>query len=216
MKRDFWLQKWEEGDIPFHQQDVNTDLIQYFSQLDLRKGEHILVPLCGKSVDLIWFAKQGLSVIGVELSPIACHDFFSEWGVEPIVTNHGSFTIYEYNHIKIFCGDFFELSTDSLPSIKGVYDCKALIALPPDVRQRYVKHLIACVGEHVKILLITLDTHDTVKSPPFPINQAEINMLYGGCFNIQRLKQETTRALSDNLIQKGFTEIMETIYLIKK
>lgn len=214
MKNDFWLKKWEMGDTPFHEVDVNPNLMHYFSRLNLQNGDHILVPLCGKSKDMLWLAEQGLQVIGVELSPIACNEFFAELGVNPMMTKHKGFSIYQYNNIKVFCGDLFELFAEDLPSIQAIYDCKALIALPPDLRKKYVKHLISCTNDQVKMILITIDTDDIVRSPPFPINEAEINALYGEHFNIQPIKQEQMSALSDNLIQKGFTHIIESVYFI--
>ena len=38
------------------------------SALGLAKGAAVLVPLCGKSLDLVWLAEQGHAVIGVELA----------------------------------------------------------------------------------------------------------------------------------------------------
>jgi len=214
MKNDFWLNKWESGDIPFHQEEINSNLINYFSKLNLQRDDHILVPLCGKSKDILWLSEQGLQVIGVELSPIACNEFFLELGINPTITRHNLFKIYQYNNIKVICGDFFALSRKDLPSIQAVYDCKALIALPLELRKKYIKHLISCVGDQVKILLVTIDTNDTVKSPPFPINPAEINLLFSDCFDIQKIKCEQVSAFSESLIQKGFTEIVESVYFI--
>lgn len=214
MKNEFWLNKWKSDDILFHQEEVNSNLILYFSKLHLQKNDHILVPLCGKSKDMLWLSEQGLQVIGVELSPIACNDFFSELGVKPIIRNHNAFKIYQYNTIKVICGDFFALSAEDLPLIQAVYDCKALIALPLELRKKYVKHLISCIGDQVKILLVTIDTNNTVKSPPFPVNDAEINLLFSDRFDIQKIKHKSVNIIAENLIQKGFIEIIECVYFI--
>ncbi len=71
-----WLELWESNDIRFHDEDVNPYLINHYKELHLQPNATILVPLCGKSKDLFWLMKQGLHVIGVELSSIACRDFF--------------------------------------------------------------------------------------------------------------------------------------------
>lgn len=54
------------------------------SSLDLAQGSRVFVPLCGKSLDMIWLAQQGHEVIGVELSPVAVEDFFRENGLNPV------------------------------------------------------------------------------------------------------------------------------------
>ena len=102
-----------------------------------------------KSKDLLWLMKQGHQVIGIELSPIACHDFFEEFNIKPIIRQNESFTIYQYNNLTVFCGDLFSLKKSYLPKIDAVYDCKALIALPPVTRKQYVDHLIECLGHEI-------------------------------------------------------------------
>ena len=36
------------------------------------------MPLCGKSLDMVWLAAQGHEVLGVELAPLAVEQFFAE------------------------------------------------------------------------------------------------------------------------------------------
>lgn len=38
--------------------------MRHLSRLRLQAGERILVPLCGKTLDLAWLATQGLEVLG--------------------------------------------------------------------------------------------------------------------------------------------------------
>ena len=67
MNSKFWQQRWQEGRIGFHQFDVNPELIKYFSTLALPISSQVLVPLCGKSVDMVWLAYAGYDVVGIEL-----------------------------------------------------------------------------------------------------------------------------------------------------
>ena len=39
---------------------------------------HFLVPLCGKSVDLVYLYEQGFQTTGCECSEVACEQFFVE------------------------------------------------------------------------------------------------------------------------------------------
>jgi len=125
MKNNYWLDKWQENDIAFHEQNINADLIAYISELNLKPGDCIFVPLCGKTKDMLWLAEKGFHVIGVELSPIACNDFFTELNITPHITKQSKFTKYQYNNIELLCGDLFNLTSIDLPTIHAVYDCKA-------------------------------------------------------------------------------------------
>jgi thiopurine S-methyltransferase len=76
MDKDFWLTKWASNRIGFHLTDVNPLLIEYWPELSPKEEEQVLVPLCGKSEDLVWLASKHQKVIGVELSEIAVRAFF--------------------------------------------------------------------------------------------------------------------------------------------
>jgi len=214
MEEEFWLAKWQTNDIAFHEQDVNADLITYIAKLNLKPGDNIFVPLCGKTKDIVWLAELGFHVIGVELSAIACDDFFTELNAIPHITKQPNFIKYQHNNIELFCGDIFNLTNSDLPIIQAVYDCKALIALPADLRKKYVAHLVACVGTKVKILLLTRDTNCQVKSPAFPVSPTEVNSLYGSNFDIQQLKCLSTTDIPERLIKKGYAEMTDYVYLI--
>ena len=54
MEHAFWHQRWQEGRIGFHQGDINPWLRRYWSALDLHADARVLVPLCGKSSDMLW------------------------------------------------------------------------------------------------------------------------------------------------------------------
>ena len=65
-------------------------LINHLKAINTPKNGHVFVPLCGKSVDMLWFAKQGLDVIGIELSEIAVTQFFAENDLQATVSLHPS------------------------------------------------------------------------------------------------------------------------------
>ena len=78
MKAEFWLQRWQNSEIGFHRDEVNPNLLEYIDALGLKTGDSVLVPLCGKSKDMVWLAQRGVNVVGVELSEIAIAAFFEE------------------------------------------------------------------------------------------------------------------------------------------
>jgi thiopurine S-methyltransferase len=58
MKENFWHQKWERGDIAFHESEVNPFLIEHFEKLNLSKDSRVFLPLCGKTHDVIPIPKS--------------------------------------------------------------------------------------------------------------------------------------------------------------
>ena len=63
---DAWIERWQIGRTGWHEPQGNASLKRYW---DLT-GRRVLVPLCGKSADLLWLESQGNSVTGVELSEL--------------------------------------------------------------------------------------------------------------------------------------------------
>ena len=135
MEKNYWNEKWEKKEIGFHQDSGHPALPKYFEVLS---GTKVLVPLCGKSKDMLWLAAHGFKVVGVELSPIACRDFFEEASLPFSLSQREGFTVFEGTDISLWCGDFFKLPQSAIAGMTTIYDRAALIALPPDTRKQYV------------------------------------------------------------------------------
>lgn len=84
--QEFWHSKWASNQIGFHLEDVNPLLPAYWHHANPKREDKVLVPLCGKSEDLVWLATKHDSVEGVELSQIAVRSFFAEHFYTPTVT----------------------------------------------------------------------------------------------------------------------------------
>jgi thiopurine S-methyltransferase len=152
-----WQQCWRDHVIPFHQSSINQNLIRFWPQLALQPSDSIFVPMCGKSLDLMWLYRQGHHVSGVELSPIAVRAFFKESKLQPYRTQGDHFMSWEHDRLRIYCGDFFDLTAADLVGVKALYDQAALTALPEDVRILYVEHLHKILPVNCVLLLMTLE-----------------------------------------------------------
>jgi len=119
---DFWIERWEKGEIGFHQESGNDLLPRHWPSLGVAHDATVPVPLCGKSPDMAWLAAQGHRIIGVELSPLAVDDFFREQGVEADTRTVGPFMVRTAGPITIWCGDVFELPAEAVADVTGVYD----------------------------------------------------------------------------------------------
>ncbi|MGZ8219431.1 MAG: thiopurine S-methyltransferase, partial [Methylomagnum sp.] len=50
-----WRQCWRDRHTDdFHQKVVNPLLIRFWPGLGLAEGSRVFVPLCGKSLDMLW------------------------------------------------------------------------------------------------------------------------------------------------------------------
>lgn len=217
MQPDFWHNRWANQLIGFHQQQVNPYLQQYWPVLGLAPGARVLVPLCGKSLDMAWLAAQGHGVLGVELSERAVSDFFIEHGLEPQVSQQGEFRVYRSEGIELWCGDFFALTPADAAGCTGLYDRAAIIALPAPMRERYVAHLQALLPSPCQGLLITLDYDQAVtEGPPFAVLDDEVQRLFGAQWQVSSLAVDDVLAQSPRFIKAGAGRLLERAYRLQR
>jgi thiopurine S-methyltransferase len=217
MDRTFWLERWQNHQIGFHQPKVQPALVRHWSTVDVAKGGNVLVPLAGKSLDMSWLAEQGYNVVGVELSEIAVAEFFAERAITPAIKKTGKFTVSAAGPIEIWRGDFFELSAPELPRIDAVYDRAAMVAMPDDMQPRYAAKLAELMPVGARGLLIGLD-YDTneMKGPPFSIPQRDMRNLLGPHFDIDVLEVRDGQTKTDHLAKRGLTRLEEATYVLTR
>jgi thiopurine S-methyltransferase len=215
MKSEFWLERWEREEIGFHQNEINPYLYQYWQDLHpAHKGE-VFVPLCGKSRDMLWLRKQGHRVLGVELSAIAVQAFFRENCLTPQRVTAGKFDCYEADGIRILCSDFFDLGKDDLAQASSVYDRASLIALPPEMRERYARHLVSILPAKTQILLITFDyPQPEMPGPPFAVSAGEVEALYLGRAEVRLLAQLDVLPQNQRFRERGLSRLQENVFLL--
>ncbi|MDG4563206.1 MAG: thiopurine S-methyltransferase [Candidatus Competibacter sp.] len=213
MEPSFWHERWERSEIGFHQQNINVHLQQFWTQLDLRPGQRVFAPLCGKSRDLLWLAGEGHPVTGVEISRLAVEAFFTENGLKPRCWREGAFEIWEVDEIRILLGDFFDLEPQHLADAAGIYDRASLIALPPPMRARYARHLDAILPVGTRVLLVTLEYDQSVLAgPPFAVGEAEVRALYQATHEVELLYTRDALAETSRWRERGLTWLLERVY----
>jgi len=219
MHEAFWQARWSRSEIGFHQAEVNAYLQQHWSGLQLSRATQVLVPLCGKSLDMLWLLGRGHRVLGVELAQKAVDDFFAENELLPQITRVGDFLLYRADNLQILCGDFFALGREHLHECAAFYDRAALIALPGEMRARYVAHLNAVLPSACQGLLVTLDYPQAQMSgPPFAVADAEVRELFEGAWQIQALECRDVLRDNDNwkFLQRGLSRLEERVYRLVK
>ncbi len=214
MEADFWHQRWENEQIGFHLSQVNPYLVECWPKLKLHAGSRVFVPLCGKSLDMLWLAEQGHEVVGVEISPIAVRAFFEENDLSPTVEQQGAFEIWRMDQITLLCGDFFELQPPQLGEVSAVYDRASLIALPEDMRPDYVEHLNHLAPD-VPRLLITLEYDQSkMAGPPFSVSDDEVRSLYEDRSSLTHLATTNVIEANERFREKGLESLLESVWQI--
>lgn len=184
MDPSFWHQRWAKNEIGFHESKINPLLIKHFNQLSLAKGRRVLVPLCGKTLDIGWLLAHGYRVAGVELSQLAVEQLFMELGVQPEISAVGEVEQWSANHLDIFVGDIFALSRQLLGAVDAIYDRAALVALPADMRNRYVAHLMKITGKAPQLMICCEYDQSLMEGPPFSVSGEEVQRHYSGNYNM--------------------------------
>lgn len=216
MEKSFWTKKWEVGDTKFNQSEPNAALQKYFHSLSLNAGDKIFVPLCGKSIDLVWLANQGVCVIGVEFSDIACQDFFKENGLTFEKKGDHNFTKYISDNITLYCGDYFALTPKDVGELKAFYDRASLIALPPHMRAAYARKLAQLMPSESRGLLLTIIYDENeMQGPPFSITDNAVTSLFAEDFSVNLLENKTGE-IPPHLSKKGLKEAKESILSLKR
>jgi thiopurine S-methyltransferase len=211
LKPEYWLERWQEGRIGFHRAEVNPGLVAHHQRV-LGQCVRVLVPLCGKSADLEWLVVQGHEVWGIELSELAAQAFFAERGFEPERQEADGLIRLRHGAVTIVVGDFFAVTPEAIGHFEGVYDRAALIALPREMRKKYVTHLKALLTPKAKVLLLTLD-FDAEGGPPFSVGTPEVQSAYGAP-NVSLLETLDARADAPGPVERGATFVNENAYAI--
>lgn len=174
-----WVARWRDGRIGFHEEHVNTLLERHVARF---AGCHrVFVPLCGRTEDLAFLAAYGHAVLGVELAEQAVREFFEIHALAPSIITRGPFVEYNAGAITLLAGDFFATTPALMGPIDAYYDRAALIALPADLRPRYVAHLRGLVPVGAPSLVITLEyDQQRMTGPPFAVFESELRSLYAG------------------------------------
>ncbi|MBL4869701.1 MAG: thiopurine S-methyltransferase [Robiginitomaculum sp.] len=185
----FWHDKWTKNQIGFNQAEFHPSLTKHWSHLGIGKNKPVFVPLCGKSVDMVFLQKHGHHVFGIELSEKAIKDFSHENQLTLTRTQNGKFIRFSGNEYNLFVGDYFDLEPKDLRNVKAVYDRAALIALPQGLRIKYVSHLQKLLQSGTEILLITISYDQSkISGPPFNISSKMVENLFGDWCNIEQLE----------------------------
>lgn len=163
MQEQFWKERWVEGLIGFHKNETHELLEKHISSL--KKGS-VLVPLCGKTLDMIYLRDQGFKVTGVELSELAVDQFEQENGLRFERSSKDGLQFLKSPSLTLIQGNLFNVKAENDQLFDSVYDRASAIALPMDLRAKYYQHVRSLLKSGGTILMIILATNDDQITPP--------------------------------------------------
>ncbi|MCW4627625.1 MULTISPECIES: thiopurine S-methyltransferase [Marinomonas] len=207
---EFWLDRWKTGRIGFHQEGVNPKLIEFWPILP--KGSSVLVPLCGKSNDMIWLAEQGYWVTGVELSSLAVIQFLGDNDLSYETYQQGELKIHTVNGLplRIVEGDYFLFNETEF---NACYDRAAMIAMPDSKRTEYVSHTLQRLSSTASLLLVSLHYDGDKQGPPFSVNDDSVVSLWGN--QIQKIASENLALTNPQYKEEGHNIFEESVWRIQ-
>ncbi len=205
-----WIDRWDRDNIGFHRLEYNEYLIKYFDKFSEPEND-VLVPLCGKSLDLLYLRDKVNKVIGVELSSKAINSFIEENNLQYEKKENKYFDFYKIDNIDFFVGDFFNLDIKSDNKV-DIFDRASLVALTSEQRIKYSEKIKTILSG--KMLLVTLEyPENEKKGPPFSVSEKEVYSLYKN-FNITLLETIDLKKTDDRLGSLSFA--FEKVFLISK
>jgi thiopurine S-methyltransferase len=217
MQPKFWLDRWRNNQIGWHQAEHNPLLQTYWPELGVDASVPVFVPLCGKSLDMRWLEHAGHDVIGVEMSQLAAEAYFSDSEEAAVVDALEDFVRYRGRGTAILQGDFFALTSNCFPKQLSVFDRGALVALPLPMRRRYVDHLLRVVPDGTRMLLLTFEyDQNLVAGPPHAVSPDEVADHYSERCEVEQLDSIVTSSLPAHFTEQGVSQAVEAVYRITK
>ena len=205
---EFWHQKWSTNQIGFHRPVVNDLLAKHWSTIEANQAANVLVPLCGKTVDMHWLLEKGHAITGIELVEEAVRQFFDEADITPAIQKEGVHQRFTAGDLTVLQGDLFTLPANAA-SCEAWYDRAAMVALPSTMRHAYVDQIHSLFAPGSVGLMITFAyPQEQMQGPPFSLPDQEVLALFADRFEVTLLE---TLQLEDEK-QRGISELTSSVF----
>ena len=214
----FWESRWIHGQTGWHNSDVNEHLKAHQRVLFQEDSPKIFVPLCGKSLDMMWLSQQGASIVGVDLVKNPLDQYFEEHCLTPNSQITQGIEGLSSGNQTLFHANIFDVTLDVIEPVDAIYDRAALVALSPELREAYVEHCFSLLKPGGTILLITYDSPVADDhGPPFPVRKGTVEKLFASaeeCVQIDEV--HTTKKDSERLQKRNLDWSRSDIWKIIK
>lgn len=167
MEKDFWKNKYQEGQTGWDAGAITTPLKEYIDQLT-DKAVRILIPGAGNSYEAEYLFANGftnVTVLDIADEPLA----------------NIAQRIPEFPKNNLVCADFFKHVGQYDIILEQTFFC----ALPPTMRDDYVQHMSTLLAPKGKLTGLMFCFPLTEKGPPFGGSKEEYLERFTGPFNVE-------------------------------
>ena len=217
-----WTQIWEGGETGWQRDKVRDIVVKWYDRMT-NKGElkRILVPLCGKTQEMIFLHERGHEVVGIEISYKACEDFFQENNIKfsvKVDANSGAehILISDDSRITLYQGDLYAIGKEYIKTFDAILDWNSFIAIDPAMRETYVSTLTCLLKPNGRMLLNTFEyPREEFAGPPCAINLSEVEKMYEGKMKVEFL-EEVIEGLQCQKSKFALSRVSILIFLLTK
>ncbi|KJE98265.1 hypothetical protein CAOG_08255 [Capsaspora owczarzaki ATCC 30864] len=166
-----------------------------------------LLPLCGKTIDLVFLARLGFRVVGIEIVEQAIQEFFQENNIpfktEQHVLHETKESVKVHTstdpnmNISIFQADLFAVTSKDVGALHFSFDRGSFVAMQPALRTKYAVTMTRILAPTARILAAMIDYEEGVMAgPPFNVTNAAIEQAFspvGSQIEYVEVKSNKTR-----------------------
>ncbi|MFL2984881.1 MAG: thiopurine S-methyltransferase [Candidatus Poseidoniaceae archaeon] len=209
---EYWHNRWDKEQTGWHRAIYNDLLLKHWPSINAPSGGQVIVPLCGKSLDMLWLAEQGYNVVGLEMVEQAVQAFFEENKLETVSNEIGKHIKYSSPQFTIFQGDLFDLEAGVVQA-DAWYDRAAMVALPNSLREDYVKQICQQTKPGASGLLITFAyPQEQMDGPPFALHDEDVLRFFADGFEVECLEKIDLEDEKD----RGLSNVTSTVFKITR
>ena len=209
---EYWHNRWDKEQTGWHRAIYNDLLLKHWPSINAPSGGQVIVPLCGKSLDMLWLAEQGYNVVGLEMVEQAVQAFFEENKLETVSNEIGKHIKYSSPPFTIFQGDLFDLEAGVVQA-DAWYDRAAMVALPNSIREDYVKQICQQTKPGASGLLITFAyPQEQMDGPPFALHDEDVFRFFSNGFEVECLEKIDLEDEKD----RGLSNVTSTVFKITR
>lgn len=228
MNKDFWEKKWGQNQLGFHLPQGFPLLDQITQNWNPAEGG-VILPLCGKSYDLIKLAQRGFHVSGIEIVEEARAQFEQENSqvlkkVSDVNSNPHQYKLKDGpGQITWFHQDIFEMNFQTLSKAAYWFDRAAVVALSFEQRRKYFKiienvfqgpHPVG-IGLQEGIMINLEYEHHEIIGPPFCVALKEIKEALPD-LEVIELRSDVRQVPHDHkLFKNGITETIQRVLCLR-
>ncbi|KAG0232745.1 hypothetical protein BGX31_005020 [Mortierella sp. GBA43] len=160
-----WNQLWEKGIHPWDKPAPSPALVEVIEQKPIKDQipttGNVLVPGCGRGVDVFYLRNKDRKVYGLDISPIAveqCQELQKAQNIPD-------------SEVHFFVDDFFKFDIPQ-GGFQLIYDYTFFCAIPPELRPSWGQRMAELITKDGVLITLMYPLKDHEGGPPFAVSEA--------------------------------------------